>query len=136
MGSTELDSYILPEGQFLAAKIRQLKYNPLSKGKIKDEFEHMVNWKRVFEQIWQQIRWLTSFAMINELALRKIMKKFVKNYFEIKDNTLTRKLSQMIDATQFKLVDGKMTRELQILSDDVLSFYAQMFYKGDEGKAR
>jgi hypothetical protein len=50
--------------------------------------------------------------MINELALRKIMKKFVKNYFEIKDNTLTRKLSKMIDGTKFKLKDGEMTKEL------------------------
>ena len=30
----------------------------------KDEFEHMVNWKRVFEQIWQQIRWLISYGQI------------------------------------------------------------------------
>ena len=45
----------------------------------KDEFEQMVNWKRVFEQIWQQVRWLISYGQINELALRKIMKKFVKN---------------------------------------------------------
>ena len=38
----------------------------------------MINWKRVFEHIWMQIRWLNSFAHINELALRKILKKFAK----------------------------------------------------------
>ena len=78
----------------------------ITKGKAKDEFEHMVNWKRVFENIWQQIRWLSSFGSINELALRKIMKKFVKNFFEIKDNTLTRKLGQIIDNSNFKVFEG------------------------------
>ena len=65
----------------------------LKKTEIKDEFDQMINWKRVFEQIWQQIRWLISYGQINELALRKIMKKFIKNYFLIKDNTINKKLS-------------------------------------------
>ena len=59
----------------------------------KDEFEHMVNWKRVFEQIWQQIRWLISYGQINELAFKKILKKFTKNFFAIKDNTIKARLS-------------------------------------------
>ncbi len=65
--------------------------------KMKDEFEHMVNWKRVFEQIWQQIRWLISYGQINELALKKILKKFVKNFFAIRDNTIKVRLGQIID---------------------------------------
>lgn len=72
----------------------------------------MVNWKRVFEQIWQQIRWLISYGQINELALRKIMKKFAKNFFMIKDNTVNGKLSQIINEMTFKMPEGKMTREL------------------------
>lgn len=72
----------------------------------------MVNWKRVFEQIWQQIRWLISYGQINELALRKIMKKFAKNFFMIKDNTVNGKLSQIINEMSFKMQEGKMTREL------------------------
>ena len=64
---------------------------------IKDEFEHMVNWKRVFEHIWTQIRWLNSYCHINELALRKIMKKFAKNFFAIKDNTVNKKLIDIIN---------------------------------------
>ena len=79
---------------------------------IKDEFEHMINWKRVFENIWTQIRWLNSFCHINELALRKSLKKFMKNFFVIKDNTLNRKLSDIINAKQFKTPEGKMSREL------------------------
>lgn len=26
--------------------------------KGRDEFDHMINWRRVFQQIWTQIRWL------------------------------------------------------------------------------
>ena len=72
-----------------------------SKSEIIDEFEHMVNWKRVFEQIWMHIRWLNSYGHINELALRKILKKFVKNYFAIKDNTINQKLTQIIQSKAF-----------------------------------
>ena len=59
------------------------------------------------------------------------MKKFVKNFFLIKDNTIDKKLSQTIDDMMFKLEEGKMTRELQILSDDLLKFYANCFCKGN-----
>ena len=82
------------------------------KNEIKDEFEQMVNWKRVFEQIWQQIRWLISYGQINELALRKIMKKFAKNFLMLKDNTLNKKLGSIINDMSFKMEEGKMTREL------------------------
>lgn len=96
----------------------------------------MVNWKRVFEHIWQQIRWLISYGQINELALRKIMKKFVKNFFMIKDNTLTKKLSQVINDSAFKMEEGKMTEELGLLSDNVLEFYADCFCKGNKFQAK
>ena len=72
----------------------------------------MTNWKRVFEQIWQQIRWLISYGQINELALRKIMKKFVKNFFVIKDNTINKKLLTVVEEMSFKMEEGKMTKEL------------------------
>ena len=78
---------------------------------LKDEFEHMTDWKRVFEKIWQETRWLISYGEINETALRKILKKFVKNFFEIKDNTIKKKLSQIIDEMHCKM-DKKMTSEL------------------------
>ena len=59
------------------------------------------------------------------------MKKFVKNFFAIKDNTITKKLSSVIDDMTFKMEEGNMTRELQILSDDLLTFYADCFCKGN-----
>ena len=103
---------------------------------IKDEFEHMVNWKRVFEHIWTQIRWLNSYCHINELALRKIMKKFAKNFFAIKDNTVNKKLIDIINSKTFKTPENKMEPQLQILSDDLLRFYADCFCKGNTSAAR
>ena len=116
--------------------MKRKKMTVQKKNDIKDEFEQMVNWKRVFEQIWQQVRWLISYGQINELALRKIMKKFVKNFFAIKDNTLTKRLQKEIETMSFKMEEGKMTRELQILSDDLLTFYADCFCKGNMRQAR
>ena len=107
-----------------------------SKHESVDEFEHMVNWNRVFEQIWMQIRWLNSYGHINELALRKIMKKFAKNFFAIKDNTINKKLLEMIESKTFQASEGKMGEELQILSDDLLKFYADCFCKGSIKSAR
>lgn len=73
---------------------------------------------------------------MNELALRKILKKFLKNYLMLKDNTLDKKLVRVINETSFKIEDGKMTRELQILSDNILLFYAEVFCKGNRKAAR
>lgn len=64
------------------------------------------------------------------------MKKFVKNFFLIKDNTITNKLSGIINECSFKMQEGKMTHELQILSDDLLTFYADCFCKGNTRQAR
>jgi len=136
MGSKQLDSYIVPELNEISDAMRRKKITVQKKNEIKDEFEQMVNWKRVFEQIWQQIRWLISYGQINELALRKIMKKFAKNFFMIKDNTLNAKLSQIINEMSFKMQEGKMTRELQILSDDLLTFYADCFCRGNKRQAK
>lgn len=69
----------------------------------------MVNWKRVFEQIWQQIRWLISYGQINELALKKIMKKYTKNFYAIKDNTLKTRVHQIIESKKFKIIEGGET---------------------------
>ena len=64
------------------------------------------------------------------------MKKFVKNFFMIKDNTVTKKLSSIINEMSFKMEEGNMTRELQILSDNLLTFYADCFCKGNQRQAK
>lgn len=136
LGQEKLETYIVPDIQKILANVSSTKIKVNTRTAIKDEFEHMVNWKRVFESIWMQIRWLNSYGHINELALRKILKKFVKNFFAIKDNTINQKLSEIIDSKTFKAAEGKMGEELQILSDDLLRFYADCFCKGSISSAR
>lgn len=97
----------------------------------------MINWQRVFESIWMQIRWLKSYNQINELALKKILKKFMKNFFLIKDNTMNKKLESIIDEKEFKKKDkGRGAHDLKLLTSGVLKFYADMFCKSDVTEAR
>jgi len=97
----------------------------------------MVNWKRVFESIWQHIRWLISYGQINELALKKILKKYTKNFFAIKDNTIKTRVHQIIESKHFKVADGSATQqELAMLSDSILQFYAMVFHDGNKNAAR
>jgi hypothetical protein len=51
------------------------------KPEAKDEFERMTDWGRCFILIWTEIKWLKTFGQINKEASRKIVKKFMKNYF-------------------------------------------------------
>ena len=52
LGVVQLDSYIVPELKEISESIKKKKIQVQKKNEIKDEFEQMVNWKRVFEQIW------------------------------------------------------------------------------------
>ena len=40
------------------------------------------------------------------------MKKFLKNFLMLKDNTLDKKLDSIINEACFKIEEGKMTKEL------------------------
>ena len=53
-----------------------------------------------------QIRWLNSFGNINDLALRKILKKFVKNFFVDKNTPVKERLSKMIKSKNFESAEG------------------------------
>jgi len=65
------------------------------------------------------------------------MKKFMKNFFMIKDNTIKNKLSVILDKKAFKVKEGgKTNEELMMLSDNILTFYADCFCKGSRVKAR
>lgn len=64
------------------------------------------------------------------------MKKFNKNFLLVPDNTLDKKMEQVLEEASFKMDRGKMTQELKILSKDLLSFYADSFCKGNLKKAR
>ena len=84
----------------------------MRKSELKDEFDQMTDWKRIFEKIWRETRWLISYGEINELALRNVSKKFVNNFFQIKDNTIQKKLTHILDKMCFGTVEVKITREL------------------------
>ena len=73
---------------------------------IVSEFEHMTNWQRNFEHIWMQIRWLNSYGHMNKVALTKILKKFVKNFFENKETPIKKKLSNIVTSKNFEPVEG------------------------------
>ena len=91
----------------------------------------------MFEQIWMQIRWLNSYGHINELALRKIMKKFIKNFFHYKvRSAVKQKLGEIIDSKAFVVEEGKMCAELQVLSKDLVKFYAECFCNGNIVKTK
>ena len=53
LGEDKLESFIVPEMQQITKTMREKNITVQKKKDIKDEFEQMVNWKRVFEQIWQ-----------------------------------------------------------------------------------
>jgi len=129
-----LPSYIVPEMPEILANMRRKHIR--DSGTTVDEFERMVNWKRVFASIWQEIRWLISYSKMNELALLTLMQKFAKNHFLIPDNTINTKLHQTINETSFKMEEGQMTKQLQILSKDLVTFYANCFCEGDAIQAR
>ena len=59
--------------------------------------EYAVNWQRAFISIYQNLKWLNAYAIINRIAMTKIIKKFMKTHFEIKDNVINNKLLILID---------------------------------------
>ena len=58
LGKEKLDTYLVPDWQQIQQNVREAKIRERRERGLRDEFEHMINWKRVFEQIWTQIRWL------------------------------------------------------------------------------
>lgn len=55
---------------------------------MKDELEYATNWRRAFCDLYTRMKWLNAYAKINFIAIFKIYKKFMKNYFVLKDNIL------------------------------------------------
>lgn len=52
-GERKITSFIIPDMKELQKNLKSIKMAKVrDSSRTKDEFEHMVNWKRVFEQIW------------------------------------------------------------------------------------
>lgn len=96
----------------------------------KDELEFATNWKRSFLDLYKQLKWLNAYAQLNEVACAKILKKFMKNTFEIKDNIIDKNLSDYMKQSKFS--NRKL---LHCAIDDMLTFFAEHF-TGTKTEAR
>jgi len=95
-------------------KIANQNSNKQNIKRSKDEFEFATNWSRVFMNTYQHLKWLNAYAMINHLATQKILKKFVKVHFDLKDNVIDKNLMAYIDAKTFA-----HRRQLAYLTQDL-----------------
>ena len=68
------------------------------------------------------MKWLNAYAIVNEIACQKILKKFMKTHFAIKDNVLDKVLATMIEEKHFvkRQNVNKLTHEIK---EVVASFY-------------
>jgi hypothetical protein len=61
----------------------------------------------------------------------------MKNFFTIKDNTIKKKLESILESKEFKKKDnGRGAKDLRILTEGVLQFYADIFQKGSKLRSR
>lgn len=81
--------------------LKSHRYEGRSIHHAKDELEFATNWRRVFSNIYQDLKWLNAYALINHIALQKILKKFMKENFEQKDNVVDKTILSYINSKQF-----------------------------------
>jgi hypothetical protein len=68
---------------------------------VKDELEYATNWRRALTILYTHLKWLNAYSKINYVALFKIQKKFMKTFFQLKDNVLDKKLAIVINSQTF-----------------------------------
>ena len=67
----------------------------------KDQLEFATNWRRVFMEIYQKFKWLSSYQQINEIAMQRILVKFSREYFELEDNIIEKNLTNYVSQKPF-----------------------------------
>lgn len=72
------------------------------------------------------MKWLNAYAKINFIAIFKIYKKFMKNYFVVKDNIMDKQFEGLV--RRFSFADRKLVFNMV---NDLISFYAFYFTKKD-----
>ena len=72
------------------------------------------------------IKWINTLAIINEIAANKILKKYIKEHFKIKDNVVDKNVLIMLE--QFEFIKRK---NIAPLVNDIKVVYAQRFTQGD-----
>lgn len=65
------------------------------------------------------IKWINTFAIINEMAANKILKKYFKEHFKIKDNIIDKNILILLE--QFEFVKRK---NIAPLVNDIRTVYA------------
>jgi hypothetical protein len=88
------------KGSFFAQK-KTKKIGEKNSRRAKDELEFATNWNRVFVSVYQHLKWLNAYGIINEVAIQKIVKKFKKEFFEVSDNIMDKKIEEFLKSKMF-----------------------------------
>lgn len=96
-----------------------------------DDLMFATNWTRAFKIHEQFIKWLNAYAIINEIAAGKILKKFMKKQFQIRDNLLDKIINELIKQYEFV-----KRRNIVAFNEDLIRVYAEYFTKGNIKKAK
>lgn len=91
----------------------------------------MTNWSRIFEQMYLRIQWLKAFSTINRMAAHRIVNKFIKVNFRIRNNTLDKQLANYIDRMPFN-----NCKELKMITRDLIVFFAKAFTGNSVSQAK
>jgi hypothetical protein len=75
----------LAKAQFQHEQIRSVR-------KAKNELEMATSWNRGFTLMYQQLKWLNAFSQLNRIAVNKSVERMAKNFLEIQDNVIDKKL--------------------------------------------
>jgi len=86
---------------------------------------------RVFHSLFVHVRWLNAFSKINFIAIQKIIRKYSKTFFILKDNVISHKM--LIYVEKKELVKRQKVLALKLR---IIDFYAQHFTKGSTKKAQ
>jgi len=76
----------------------------------------------VYQQIYIKLKWLNAFYKINYIALQKLMRKFLKNYFVLQDNMADKKLQKNLEEILFEKRD-----EMKAVTKRLMASYAEKF---------
>ena len=98
--------------------------------KTKDQLEFATNWRRVFMEIYQRFKWLSSYKEINEIAMQRILVKFAREYFELEDNIIEKSLTCYVSQKRFV-----QDKDIKVIVPDLVHFFAENFLNGDKMKA-
>lgn len=88
----------------------------------------------MFIGVFQHLKWLNAYAIINEVAIQKILKKFKKVFFEVPDNVMDKKIEQFLDS---KMFTGRVNKRdaLNLTLAELKNFFAENFTQGNRSKA-